>query len=76
MAVQKRKRKPKVSKGIHGGGGKTRLSYAQKILMGKGRLVSLRTVDCKPWRGALRPGDPVFDAKQAELNKQLYPDLF
>lgn len=38
MGVNKKKRTPKVSKGIHGGGGKTSLGEVQKVLMGKGRF--------------------------------------
>ncbi len=37
MATQK-KRKAKTSKGIHGGGGKVRLTTIQKALLGKGML--------------------------------------
>lgn len=38
MAAGKRKRKTKVSKGIHGGGGKVSLTVLEKALMGKGVL--------------------------------------
>ena len=34
----KSKRKTKISKGIHGGGGKVRLTVLQKALLGKGIL--------------------------------------
>lgn len=44
MAVNKRKRTPKTSQGIHGGGGKTTLSETQKALMGKGRVASFRPI--------------------------------
>lgn len=40
----KKKRKPKTSKGIHGGGGKTRLSGLEKVLMGKGVFQSLKVI--------------------------------
>lgn len=36
--MAKKKRASKTSKGIHGGGGKVRLSTLQKALMGKGML--------------------------------------
>lgn len=36
MSNSKRKRTPKTSKGIHGGGGKVRLTELEKALMGKG----------------------------------------
>lgn len=40
---RKKKRTPKVSKGINGGGGKTRLTELQKALMGKGIMSRLRS---------------------------------
>ena len=36
----KRARKAKRSLGIHGGGGKTRLSPLQKVLLGKGQFAT------------------------------------
>lgn len=36
----KRPRKPKRSLGIHGGGGRTRLSPLQKVLLGKGQFAT------------------------------------
>jgi hypothetical protein len=39
---RKKKRNPKVSKGINGGGGKTRLTELQKALMGKGIMAKIR----------------------------------
>lgn len=36
MAVQKKKREHKVSRGIHGGGGKVKLTRLQLALLGKG----------------------------------------
>lgn len=38
----KRKRDHKVSRGVHGGGGKTRLTELEKALMGKGVLARYR----------------------------------
>lgn len=35
---RKKKRNPKVSKGVNGGGGKTTLTELQKVLMGKGLM--------------------------------------
>lgn len=40
-----RKRAHKVSKGIHGGGGKTHLTVLEKVLLGRGRLASFRPVE-------------------------------
>jgi hypothetical protein len=37
---RKKQRTPKTSKGIHGGGGKTKLSTLQKALMGKGLMAT------------------------------------
>ena len=43
MAKGKRKRKHRVSQGIHGGGGKGRpLSTVEKVLMGGGMLVGVK----------------------------------
>ena len=42
MTVTKKKREHKTSKGEHGGGGKVRLSYIQKILLGGGALRTVR----------------------------------
>lgn len=47
MANGKRKRKQKVSKGLHGGGGKTRLSTVQKVLLGGGLLARPTPADQK-----------------------------
>ena len=44
MASGKRKRTSKTSKGIHGGGGKVRLTELEKALMGKGILSSTKPV--------------------------------
>lgn len=44
MGVNKKQRKPKTSQGIHGGGGKTRLTETQKVLMGRGRYDTFRPV--------------------------------
>lgn len=38
--MAQKKRKTKVSKGIHGGGGKASLSEVEKALMGKGLVAS------------------------------------
>lgn len=46
MAGQ-RKRTAKRSKGVHGGGGKVRLSEMQKVLMGKGAYQRLRPITSK-----------------------------
>lgn len=40
MAAGKSKRKPKTSRGEHGGGGQVRLTEVQKVLLGKGILDS------------------------------------
>lgn len=40
----KKQRKTKKSAGIHGGGGKTKLTELQKILMGKGLVVSFAAI--------------------------------
>lgn len=47
MAVNKRKRTPKRSLGIHGGAKRTRLSYATRVLMGRGRLDSIEPVEVR-----------------------------
>lgn len=47
MPSNQKKRATKVSKGIHGGGGKTRLTPLQRVLMGKGALVNIH----KPAKG-------------------------
>ena len=47
MAVGKSKRTAKTSKGIHGGGGKTRLTELQKVLMGGGMLRTTKVLDRK-----------------------------
>ena len=52
MADGKKKRTPKKSKEIHGGGGKVKLTPIQKILMGKGLVDATRPVSGQPWRGA------------------------
>jgi hypothetical protein len=52
MADSKKKRTPKTSKGIHGGGGKVKLSVIEKALMGKGLVDSTKVADSQPWRGA------------------------
>lgn len=44
MATGKSKRKPKTSKGIHGGGGKVRLSEVQKALLGRGLCESFAPI--------------------------------
>ena len=46
MAVGKSKRATKISKGIHGGAKRLNppLSEVQKVLMGKGMLVNVKTV--------------------------------
>lgn len=51
MADSKKKRTPKKSKEIHGGGGKTRLTIIQKALMGKGMVQATKVADSQPWRG-------------------------
>lgn len=43
----KKQRAHKVSKGIHGGGGKTTLTPVQRVLMGKGAYVNI----AKPAKG-------------------------
>ena len=42
MATGKSKRKTKTSKGIHGGGGKVRLTEVEKALLGKGLYESFK----------------------------------
>ena len=42
LSMGQKKRATKTSKGIHGGGGKTTLTYLQKALMGKGIVQSYR----------------------------------
>lgn len=45
MAVGKSKRTKKVSKGVHGGGGKVRnLTEVQKVLMGGGLFRTIRVL--------------------------------
>lgn len=49
MANSKRKRTPKTSKGIHGGGGKVRtLTAVEKVLLGKGLARSFRPIGTRP----------------------------
>ena len=52
MADSKKKRTHKVSKGEHGGGGKTHLTPLQKALMGKGMVQATKVAEGQPWRGA------------------------
>lgn len=47
MATGKRKRKTKVSRGIHAGGGKVRLSGLQKVLLDKGQAQTIKSVEIK-----------------------------
>lgn len=52
--MAQKKRKPKTSKGVHGGGGKVRLTEVQKVLNGGGALAAFKPI------GHLRNG-PVED---------------
>ena len=45
--ANKKKRKPKSSQGIHGGGGKTRLTELQKVLLGKGMFASMKPIEVR-----------------------------
>jgi hypothetical protein len=73
MATGQRKRTHKTSKGQNKNR-KNPLSPLNRVLMGKGQYRSMEHIKCGNWKGASvkTPFDPV----QAELNKQLYPDLF
>lgn len=42
--MPQKKREHKESKGIHGGGGKVRLTHIEKILMGKGAYQAMKPV--------------------------------
>lgn len=76
MAVTKRKRAHKVSKGEHGAK-RYPLSPLQKVLAGKGQFAAFEPVECKtPWRGLGEPSKPVYNPAQVEVNKRLYPHLF
>lgn len=76
MAVTKRKRTPKTSKGIHGAK-RHPLTPLEKVLAGKGQFAAFAPVECKaPWRGASEPSKPVYNAEQVALNRRLYPHLF
>jgi hypothetical protein len=62
MAAGKRKRDKKVSKGIHGGGGKVRtLTPVALALMGKGLAQSFKPVGT----------DPATRANKAEANQAI-----
>lgn len=81
--MPKKKRTPKTSKGVHGGGGRLtaphgqpRLSTVAKVLMGKGMLVNVEKIGKNTYLGATQPSLPVFDKEQALENKRLYPHLF
>ena len=51
--AQKKKRTPKTSKGINGGGGKVRtLTPVEKVLLGKGLARSFRPVGSRPAKEA------------------------
>ena len=56
--ANKKKRTPKTSKGVHGGGGKVRLDAVQKVLLGGGLAQTFKPV------GHLRNG-PVEDKPTA-----------
>lgn len=43
MGSSKKKRTPKTSKGVHGGGGKVKLDRLQLFLMGKGPTARVAT---------------------------------
>lgn len=75
MAVTKRKRTKKTSRGVHGST-HFPLDPIQRVLLDKGQMDSIRHVDCKVgWRGVGEVKKP-FDAKQAAENRRLYPHLF
>lgn len=75
MAKGQRSRTPKTSKGVHGAGGKFKnLTDTQKVLMRKGMHATTKVLGTVPFRGAVSATP--FDAKQAKLNRQLYPHLF
>ena len=76
MAVQKKKRVHKVSKGLRRHK-KCPLSAVQRVLEGKGLYASYEPVEAKtPWFGVAVLHGPPFDRRQAELNKVLYPHLY
>lgn len=76
MAVTKRKRAHKVSKGEHGAKHHP-LTPLQKVLAGKGQFAAFAPVECKaPWRGLGEPSRPAYNPRQVEENKRLYPHLF
>jgi len=47
MAVNKRKRKTKVSKGEHGGAQRIHLTGLQRVLLGKGQVDSIEEVEVR-----------------------------
>ena len=70
-----KKRKQKVSKGLHGAT-KHPLTAVQLVIEGKGLYASFEPVEAKTaWRGVGEVRTP-FDAKQVVENKKLYPHLF
>lgn len=74
----RRRRTKVISKGLHGAS-KHPLSAVQRALLGKGQVQSLRPVGgpfATSWRGAMGVSSTPWDAHQAELNRELYPDLF
>lgn len=71
-----KKRATKVSKGLHAGAKRHRLTEVGKALLGKGVVASTRHVPCKSnYKGTHIVHVP-YNAAQAEENKRLYPHLF
>lgn len=71
----KRQRAHKVSRGIHGATHHP-LSGVEKVLLGKGQLMTIRHVEClRSWSGSFAVGEK-FDARAASENLRLYPHLF
>lgn len=75
----KRKRTPKRSLGIHGGGGKVTLTRVQKVLLGGGTYASTKPMEtgqfADNWKGLETVRSP-WDPIQARENRRLYPHLF
>lgn len=74
----KKARTHKVSRGIHGGGGKVRLTDLQRVLLGKGGFTTWKpeiSSKTTAWRGVDGVIYPAFP-EQARENRHKYPHLF
>jgi hypothetical protein len=52
------------------------LNPVQKVLMGKGMLVTTERLPGDPWVGMSAPAKPPYNTAQVRENRRLYPHLF